>query len=91
MVRYGFVFLREEKDVIFGEFIYYWLLIVSEVVVILVEYGDEVCLFFGGYSLILMMKLCMVVFEYFVDLVGVVFLKGIVEDGGFIVIGVMII
>lgn len=44
--------------------------------------GEGVWVVVGGYSLLLMMKLCIVNFEYFVDINDLVFEFGYVVVGG---------
>lgn len=72
-------------------FEYYWLIDVVLVVQLLIEYGDEVCVIVGGYSFILMMKLCMVEMGYFVDFQFIEDMKGVIVSGGIVNIGVMVI
>jgi carbon-monoxide dehydrogenase medium subunit len=81
--------MREEKDVIPGEFTYHRPATVKEAVAILAEHGDEARPLSGGHSLIPMMKLRMAAPEHLIDLGGVEGLKGTSEDGGTIVIGAM--
>jgi carbon-monoxide dehydrogenase medium subunit len=81
--------MREEKDVIPGEFTYHRPATVKEAVAILAEHGDEARPLSGGHSLIPMMKLRMAAPEHLIDLAGVESLKGISEDGETIIIGAM--
>jgi carbon-monoxide dehydrogenase medium subunit len=81
--------MREETNVIPGEFVYHRPSTVAEAVSILAQHGDEARPLSGGHSLIPMMKLRMAAPEHLVDLGGVAGLKGISEEAGSIVIGAM--
>jgi carbon-monoxide dehydrogenase medium subunit len=81
--------MREEKQLIPGEFTYHRPSSVAEAIAILVSHGDEARPLSGGHSLIPMMKLRMAAPEHLVDLGGIADLKGISEDGGTVTIGAM--
>lgn len=76
---------------IFVFFEYYCLDFVEVVVKLLFDFGEDVCVVVGGYSFILMMKLCMIDFGYLIDFQVIGVLKGICIEGCCILIGVMMI
>ena len=73
-----------------GKFEYHRPGTVDEVVALLSEHGDEGRVFAGGHSLIPMMKLRLAAPSHLIDLQGLDALKGVIEDGGDIVIGAMV-
>src|SRR5215831_11681686 len=72
-----------------GPFAYHCPTSVKEAASLLGSLGDDARAIAGGHSLIPMMKLRLASPSHLVDLAGVSALKGIREEGGAVVIGVM--
>src|SRR5262249_23199981 len=79
----------EVTPMIPGPFAYHRPTSVKEAVSLLGSLGDDARAIAGGHSLIPMMKLRLASPTHLIDLAGVSGLKGVREDGGDVVIGVM--